>query len=761
MATHIFNPGGYVPLSPYAIAEPGQSQLRLPVHVDIAAYVAGRGGRLLAARLHDGELSYDTEAQYDSGSSELVVNARPGEIIVAISKLLRNTFPIATHWDAGADGGRGGARHNATDGLGTIRLDSASGELVAELGPFTDQDPDSPYLYATDRLGLFADRTARTASYGRYIGDVYSLYAVTDEAALRLSADVLADTGYPVLFRNAAHPGDSTAEAANAANIDSVVVEASIASTTGLADTSGAEVCGLPLFQAINNHVVLAEAGAGAGGSLATVLLPPGWALDGKDVRNGQEKHGDEGRGGGYPCLFSGFYDQNDNMYRNCGIYLLRAIAEAHRRTGKWAIGVVWNGGGSSGTRTQQPSAFGMMNSLFGLLKSQYGIDPYAIVTVGGSRGGLTALLAASNPVADGYAVRYAVCYGVPFSIYEPAERLLNSTLPALWEGVCSDLGYKNAWQEGWRDEEGNTAIQRYRLNTFGTADEERIARELSLQSERMLEALRKQGTRVWLNTSTHDPFTPLAPALEWLGRARAAGIIVRHEIGYRHGHNNCTDPYAAAASCLASLCGGPEPIAAGTTSHYRRTSEELSGWRQTEPFEPERMPALFEGPRLAIAGRPAMLFVYGPPGVRYRLVLRPAAEEALQAKATGQTEATRWAEATPEGEDERLVLMEGVLPAAEGTPLSYAAKQWAVPDAWGGRCFSYTFVLEEGHAVENGEPSYLMRGEWIYPAYTPHPGGSVLPAKLEVLAAEPDYTGAAWISTTMVDYIGWGLSEV
>lgn len=698
-----FNPDNRVPLSAFTVLDGDKGTVDIAVHPAIVNYVLRSGGKLSIARSYGGTVSIEEAEALDVAAGTVAVTVGDGGLAVVVSDLLRNAFPITTHWDAALHDGRGGPREGAVDGIGKLQVEPGT-EIVASSLDIRDERPDSPYAFDTERLALFSarqgERERRATGFDRYIGDVYSLYGVPEEVALLLSAESLKLTGYPVVFRNAGREGEGEGP-----------------------------INGLPAFQLFNNHIIRDAEGAG---SLASYILPPGWSDD---------------RSGGYSCLFSGYYDQNENVYRHCGLPLIKAIGQAMEQTGQGSVGIVWNGGGSIGTRTQHPSAFRQLNLLFRLAAARYAVNPHAVVTVGGSRGGLTALLAACNPLAEGYSVRYALCYGVPFSLYGPACDLLNVSYPARWEAICSDMGLKHAWQPGWRDEAGRSAVERYWHNTFGTADERRIAQDLHPQSERMLGALKERGTRVWLNSSTHDPFTSFGPALEWLRRARAYGIPVRHEIGYRHGHNNCTDLYETAVRCLAAIASGEEAVS-DETIHYRRTGEGMDEWTGMECFVPQRQPVFFEGPKVAVAGLTATLTVYGPPGTSYRLSIRPAGRSEEEAGANSSSDSD-----VPEAEEH--VLMQGVLPMLDDSPTcSYVANAWEVPGPLAGS--SYLYELKYCHD--------LSAGEWIDvpAANVPHPGTDGLRRPELMIAAEvPDFTGQAWFEATMVCFIGWGLSEV
>lgn len=704
-STPLFVPRDYVPLSEFVADDPAMEALKLAIKPEIIDYVSRSGGKLSAARLIDGIVHLEEVVIADAERGEISVRSGLSGVVVAVSEVLRNGFPISTNWDSSMNEGRGGVRPGGTDGIGWLRHDASSGEIRLE-SDLADESPEGMYRFATDRYALFSGERGgayeRLPGFERYIGESYSLYGVEEEVAIKLSLETLRSTGYPVLYRNA---------------------------ESGEGEALG----GMPVFQIWNNRIIQGTDSQ----SLMTVLLPPNWTPAPAETPSPTGTGPSEG----YPCLFSGYYDQNENVYMHCGLPLLKAIGQTMERTGKGAVGIIWNGGGSIGTRTQHPSALEQLNELFQEAAASYNINPRAIVAVGGSRGGLTALLAASNPFARSYSIRYALCYGVPLSLYGPVEHLLNVTYPARWDAICSDLGLKDAWRTDWRDENGQSAVERYMRNTLGTVDQERINGELHPISEVMLEALRRSGTKVLFNTSTHDPFTAFWPALDWTRRARSYGIPVRHEIGYRHGHNNCTDPYENAATYLEAVVRGKELELQGTF-HYRRKGEGDERWRTTEAFEPERQPVFFEGPKRAVAGLTAVLSIYGAPGMAYRLSLVPdkaEGDEGLPLK------------------DGDIVLMEGSLPGMEAEErlegMVYATRTWEVPLAWGGASYRYNLMYKLDEAGAGWQR--------VSPEGVPHPVGPRVP-ELVVLGPgdAPSFTSAEWHEATMVHFIGWGLSE-
>lgn len=663
----------------YTHREADGAEVRLRVRSDLLIALLGSGVQIQAAAWNESEWTYKPVqiANLEKGEIRLEAVEVDSSYMIVTDQLL-HAFPVVTNWDASLNNGRGGMRPGATDGIGQLRL-NRMGETEIEL-PLRDTDSPGPYLYRTDRYALFTSEPEgeylRVTAYEQYIGEGYSLYSVDEAVVNKLSNDCLNLTGYPVVLRRP--------------------------------DAKEIEWEDVPAFQLFHGVIVR----AGGHYSMASFFLPPYWR------RSATER---------YPALFSGFYDQNENVFASVGPSLLKALGRSLLHTGTGAVGIIWNGGGSIGTRTLQGSVYDGLNELFRTARQRFSVDTSSIVACGGSRGAITGLMAAGNPKADGYSVPYLICYNPPLFFGDSHDEILNPTFPIRWEAIASDIGYKDAWKLNWRDPEGNSAISRFLINQFGTDDSAVIAKELSPASDQIIGRLKCQGTKVFLTHGTHDVFTASWPAYEWVSRARRYGVQVSHEIGYRFGHNNCTDLYERAAACLNALLLN-EQLSADGTHHYRRTSEAVDAWEKAERFEPAAQPVYFEGPKIAVPGLPLYLAVYGEPGMYYSLMLQSASCNKAQT----------------------LILMEGVLDQLDRF----------------GATFSYKKVVQEiPECLTPGQYVYTLRyrriGEavWSTAEQLPHPGQSGI-AVLQVLDDVPNFIEDSWLQQTMAHFIGWGLSE-
>ncbi|GBF75072.1 hypothetical protein PA598K_03453 [Paenibacillus sp. 598K] len=734
-----FVPDNYVPISAVVRCEAAGTSERLTVSRPLLEALTERGHRLYLAWSEGMEICYTAELTVDLAQGEVRFLAQGQGPHAIVAETIVHAYPVTTHWSAAMNGGRGGFQPGASDGLGQIGWDAREGRRTIE-GQFRCDDERSPYYFRSERYALWPDDPdARTMAYERYIGETYSLYSVSEAAALRLSAEALAHSGYPALLRRT--------------------------------DTPLAELEGVPAFQLVHNVII----GEGAHRSLATYILPPHWQRGAAD----------------YPAVFSGFYDQNENVFSTVGPDMLRLIGELYTERGAGVVGIIWNGGGSIGTRTLQQSIYANLDALFERAIRDFGVREDGIVTVGGSRGGFASLLAAANPSRQTYRVRYAVCANVPFLIGTPLLTMLNSTHPILDQAMCEDTGYKDAWRKDWRDEQGRSGMERFLETTVGTSELAEIDEARSPASETVMRRLAANGTQVLQSHGTHDPFTASWLAYRWVDRARALGIPVRHEIGYRFGHNNCVPPMASAKRCLESIVSG-EPLEMAGDYHYVRASEEPADWSRAALLEVERQPLFLEAPKVVVRGAANDFTFYGVPGMDYRLTLMP-----VQAPTSGEVGEVgevggvgRGGDGSDSGVngggcdsddggegngshrnndgyccDGNDGCDSGDAASAAGEVVVMEGRLEALPALRPG--FSYAVCYRDITAELPGD-AYRYRLRYRLPGaagwseglpHTPQPDHPE--PMLTVLETQPNPLQPEWIGMTLQHFIGWGLSEV
>lgn len=443
--TLCFVPEAYVPLSRFIQAE-GSTPVAIPVSRAVADYLRLHNAPLLLACLRGGEVAYQ-KANWSTLHEDIVeaeaaeeISEKEEGVFVLVSPLLTNMLPVVSHWDNSVAEGKGGFRYGGTDGIGTLRMDEAGEKVVSEHARLYNSDPDSPYVYNTEDHQLFGgnegNKNLKTPQFEHYIGDRYSLYAVDDLVAVSLSDRILKTFGFPVVFRNASI--DNAALLSNA-----------------------------PVFQLISGSLLVIENDQH---SLASYILPPFWSA--ANVK-------------GYPLLFNGYYDANENTFSTVGPSFLEIIGKTLASTGKGVVGILWNGGGYIGSRSLQGSIYAGIGAAITRGQESYGGDAEQVVAVGGSRGGLTALLAGGNPLCLPYRVRYTLCYAPPLILNGLTREFAEGACPLIWHVAEVDTGYREIWKKDWQHpQNGSTGIETLLQTLTGTIDSASLKETTGLESE-------------------------------------------------------------------------------------------------------------------------------------------------------------------------------------------------------------------------------------------------------------------------------------
>lgn len=351
----------------------------------------------------------------------------------------------------------------------------------------------------------------------------------------------------------------------------------------------------------------------------------------------------------------------------------------------------------------------------------------------------MTALLAGGNPHRLPYRVRYTLCYAPPLILNGLTREYAEGACPLIWHVAEVDTGYRDIWKDNWRHPEtGSTAIETLLWTLTGESDPGRLKETAGLESEFFLSGLKAGGTKLLINHGTHDAFTLSRFSFAFAAQVRSYGIPLRHEIGYRFGHNNCTDLYEQAALCLKALLQDQELDFTGTV-HYRRRSPAAGEWEQAERFSPAHQPVFLEAPKLVPAGSPVAWTLYGEQGMEYRLELESLDQQA-------------WEQNKQVIINKRITLASGVLPDKRH-PLEVCSWQEGIsPSTDGLSAGYYLYGL-----------TYRLRGEldWteVSPSRVPQPG--VEPQSLlRILEEQPNPASEAFRAEAAVLCISSGLSE-
>lgn len=437
--------------------------------------------------------------------------------------------------------------------------------------------------------------------------------------------------------------------------------------------------------------------------------------------------------------MFNGYYDANENTFSTVGPSFLEIIGKTLAGTGQGVVGILWNGGGYIGSRSLQGSIYGGIGAAIASAQDRYGGDADQVVAVGGSRGGLTALLAGGNPHRLPYRVRYTLCYAPPLILNGLIREYAEGACPLIWHVAEVDTGYRDIWKQNWRHPvTGSTAIETLLWTLTGESDPGLLKETAGLESGFFLQGLKASGTKLLINHGTHDAFTLSRFSFAFAALVRSYGIPLRHEIGYRFGHNNCTDLYEQAALCLKALLEDQELDFTGTV-HYRRRSPAAGEWEQAERFSPAHQPVFLEAPKLVPAGRPVAWTLYGEQGMEYRLELESLDQQA-------------WEQNKQVIRNKRITLATGRLPDKRH-PLEVCSWQEGISPS--------TDALSAGYYLYG--LSYRLRGElnWteVSPSRVPQPG--VEPQSvLRILEEQPNPASEAFRAEAAVLCISSGLSE-
>ncbi|HHV99840.1 MAG TPA: hypothetical protein GXX36_09775 [Clostridiaceae bacterium] len=686
MKDKFFIPGNYVPVSEFFLSG---SELRIPL--TLLDFVRERQQQIRVA-YWDG---FNTELlkpdKMDLEQGTIGLSYKKSGIFTVVLDTLINDFPVVTHWNAQLNNNRGGFCLGAADGVGKLDIDLNTDTVINEK-PIYDKNLESPYTFLSDKYMFFSGKSLnlKVPGYERYIGENYSLFQVTDALALWLSVKTLKDTGYPVIYKN--YPQFELQE-------------------------------NIPAFQVVSNFIIASNKETP---SLATFILPPYWQA---------------GKQNKYPVLFSGFYDSNENMFQTIGPSVLKVIGNVMKKTSKAVIGVIWNGGGSIGARTFQYSAFHNLSELFRTAAKEFSGDPGSIVAVGGSRGGITALIAAGNSYHNNYRIKYAVCYNPIVRFGENDWEVPNPTCPLVYAAISEDTGYKLAWMRSWRDPVYGLSGQKLFLNNlFGTCDRSIANEVLCPCSKQFAKTIAEKGTKVFLAVGTHDAFATKDGIIDFAELLISCGVQVHLQFGYRFGHNNATNLYDTAEDFLCDIILGKEKKLSGI-SHYRRISKDAAEWEKSEQFFPERQPAFFEGPKKAALGDKAVINIVGAAGMAYILKLYKIDDLA-------------WIEQKQAIiVDEGRILFEGVLNEKtqhlEG--ISYFKSMIEFDGSYVEGFYLYEFCHTQGDTMK-----------WVKVPFenVPQPGVETYPV-LELLKHYPAVSGLEMAKMQDVKAIGWGLSDV
>ncbi|MEI8103363.1 MAG: hypothetical protein WCG84_00450 [Candidatus Moraniibacteriota bacterium] len=250
-----------------------------------------------------------------------------------------------------------------------------------------------------------------------------------------------------------------------------------------------------------------------------TFILPPGW-----DPQKS------------YPLMLDSSYGLNAEMFWQRGMVMLDTISKLSAENGRGAIGIVFQEGVLA-SRSMSNKLYEDLNTIMRVAIPALGVNPDSIMALGGSRGAIFALYAASHPAIE-FRVRFVYARN-PANDIELVASLAGPTFPYLWYAQVWSVGDYASLTNNWRSPDGLTGEEAHAAVLTGTSDPSLLWNEFSLSGPVKINNLLDRGTEVFLNFSTHDSITPdYDKWLLWKAYS-TFGIPIETRIEYLIGHNS------------------------------------------------------------------------------------------------------------------------------------------------------------------------------------------------------------------------------
>lgn len=344
--------------------------------------------------------------------------------------------------------------------------------------------------------------------------------------------------------------------------------------------------------------------------NLFTVVVPPMWH-----------------RSKSYVSLINGFYSLNQNLVDLEGPRLFQTLRESYAQDQQGAIGILWNGGGASASRTTNNKAYGDFNDFIKLIGPALNLNLDKAITFGGSRGGVTALNIASHPAID--QLRVALAFAVvPPSDLDLIATLVSPTMPHLLTASDWSTGYIGSWQKDFVAPDGVSTGQQQHLKVItGSSDSSYLKQNINLTAPNKIRKLRDNNTSVFLELGSHDIIVPFVDQYLLYQTYKKNDVRVEAKINYLRGHGGYAEPLdSALLNAVLRLNQSSHPrfeafVNKGKKSNYKAVEGKNSATAWDLSYTDS--PLTIQFPKLVIDQSPAQILATGVPGKDYVIVAR------------------------------------------------------------------------------------------------------------------------------------------
>lgn len=262
--------------------------------------------------------------------------------------------------------------------------------------------------------------------------------------------------------------------------------------------------------------------------NLFTLIVPPKWG-----GYPPQKK---------YPLLINGFYDLNGNLLGSEGPRFIKVISELYKQNQFGAVGILWNGGGATASRTVNNKAYKDLNDFLKMAIPALRIKKDQVVALGGSRGGVTALNMAAHSAMTAIKVRFVYAANPP-NAFDQILSIFGSTFPSLLAASDWSTGWVGSflpsfiYPEGYPGYSGLSGNLSHLKVLTGFTDWKVIKERFNLMSPDKIRNLKQRKTEVFLELGTHDNICPYYDKSLLFQKFNRARIPTETRVVFLKGH--------------------------------------------------------------------------------------------------------------------------------------------------------------------------------------------------------------------------------